>query len=121
LDTGLLAGERGVVFGVTSGLVVGSVWCMQRVHAHELGESERLWRPSDLHFAILCVVAPMASLVFYFTMRAPLGTFTSALAGLAGGTLVIGLAVLTNPSTKLICRSLLPVPKRHGVTKAVDI
>ena len=118
---GLVAGERGVVVGVTSGLVVGSVWCMRMVHADGLGGSERLWRLSDLRFAILCVVAPIASLIFYFVMRAPLGAFTSALAGLVGGALVIGLAVLTNPSTRLIWDSLLPLPKRHGVTKAVDI
>ncbi|WP_035677569.1 oligosaccharide flippase family protein [Bradyrhizobium liaoningense] len=117
----LLAGERGVVVGVTSGLVVGSVWCMRMVHANSLGGSEHLWRPSDLRFAILCVVAPIASLTFYFAMRASLGTSTSALAGLAGGTLVIGLAVLTNPSTRLIRDSLLPSLKRHGGTKAVDI
>jgi O-antigen/teichoic acid export membrane protein len=118
---GLLAGERGVVVGVTSGLVVGSVWCMRMVHANELGDSERLWRLSDLRFAILCVAAPIASLLFYFAMRAPLGAFTSALAGQAGGALVIGLAVLTNPSTRLIRDSLLPLPKRHDGTKAVDI
>jgi O-antigen/teichoic acid export membrane protein len=118
---GLVAGERGVVVGVTSGLIVGSVWCMQMVHADGLGGAERLWRLSDLRFAILCVVAPIASLIFYFAMRASLGAFTSALAGLAGGALVIGLAVLTNPSTRLIRDSLLPLLKRHGVPKAVDI
>lgn len=118
---GLVAGERGVVFGVTSGLVVGSVWCMRMVHADGLGGSERLWRLSDLRFAILCVGAPIASLLFYFAMRASLGAFTSALAGLAGAAVVIGLAVLTNPSTRLIWDGLLPLPKRHGVTKAVDI
>lgn len=117
----LLAGERGVVVGVMSGLVVGSVWCMRMVHANSLGGSAYLWRPSDLRFAILCVIAPIASLTFYFAMRASLGTLTSAMAGLAGGTLVIGLAVLTNPSTKLIRDSLLPLPKRHGGTKAGDI
>jgi O-antigen/teichoic acid export membrane protein len=118
---GLLAGERGVVVGVTLGLVAGSVWCMRMVHADELGDSERLCRLSDLRFAVLCVAAPIASLIVYFAMRAPLGAFTSALAGLVGGTLVIGLAVLTNPSTRLIRDRLLPLPKRHGGTKAVDI
>jgi O-antigen/teichoic acid export membrane protein len=58
---GLLAGERGVVVGVTSGSRWKRLVHANGTHADELGDPEHLWQLSDLRFVILCGAAPIAS------------------------------------------------------------